>query len=204
MNKLTLIGDIHGAVESRYLPILNTLGGPSIQVGDIGVGFPHVHLPKLPEIHKFIRGNHDNPEISKKHPNYLGDFGYIAEWDLFYVSGASTPLWAMDNFTPGFDWWPEEQLNLQEFNAAYDLYVEKKPRIMITHDTADIASIRILTKQGKQKTDNSSTGGALQAMFDAHKPSFWFFGHYHFPCEFKIHNTYFRCLGIHEDVEIDI
>lgn len=199
--ELTLIGDLHGNTQIyKYID----LSIPSIQLGDIGIGFPKVSLPTLPKEHRFIRGNHDNPEICKTHPNYLGDFGYIEEWDLFYVSGAATPMWAMSKFTPGFDWWPEEQLSLPVANEAYKLYVESKPRIVLSHAAPQSAKIAIMSKQGYVPNEVSHTETLLQNMFEEHQPSQWFFGHHHFPCHFKIKKTYFRCLGIIEDITIDV
>jgi hypothetical protein len=41
----------------------------------------------------------------------------------------------------------------------------------------------------------SRTSRALQEMFEAHKPSAWFFGHFHFNREFSFGQTWFRCLA---------
>lgn len=205
--KLTLIGDIHGKFQEYYYPIISRLDKKrSIQVGDMGLGFPstkdEVFTP--PRQHKFIRGNHDNPEVCRKHPNYLGDFGYIEKWDLFYVSGA----WSIDRKyrIEGSTWWSEEELGMKDSNDALKLYMESKPRIMITHDCPEIAKINTLTHIHGENPNNipTRTNQLFQAMFEFHKPSYWFFGHYHVSHLFQIHNTQFRCLGEGEEAEIDL
>jgi len=57
------------------------------------IGRPGVVLPELPPEHKFIRGNHDDPKFCREHPNYLGNFGYLPDDELFFVSGAQTASW---------------------------------------------------------------------------------------------------------------
>jgi hypothetical protein len=52
------------------------------------IGRPGVVLPELPPEHKFLRGNHDDPKLCGKHPNYLGEYGYLPDDELFFVSGA--------------------------------------------------------------------------------------------------------------------
>lgn len=81
-----LIGDVHGKFD-RYGEILTGLPC-SIQLGDMGIGFGLDDLfPKAdPTKHRFLRGNHDNPELCRRHPNYLGDFGF--EFGIFFISGA--------------------------------------------------------------------------------------------------------------------
>ena len=150
-----------------------------------------------------ILSREDHPELCAKHPNYLGDFGYINEWDLFYISGAATPKWAQGNFMWGISWWPEEELGLKACNEALDLYEKSKPRIVVSHDCPNIAGISMMTSMGRT-FDGSSTSSLLQAMFDIHQPSFWFFGHYHKSRRFKIHKTVFRCIEEAETVEIDV
>jgi hypothetical protein len=41
----------------------------------------------------------------------------------------------------------------------------------------------------------SRTSKVLQEMFEAHRPSAWYFGHFHINREFLIGKTTFRCLG---------
>jgi len=86
---LFLIGDIHGRIN-EYLKLLASLPprSNSIALGDIYLGRPGVHLPELPPEHKFLRGNHDDPALCREHPNYLGDYGYLPDDDLFFVNGA--------------------------------------------------------------------------------------------------------------------
>ena len=56
---MLIIGDVHGKIN-EYLQLIKNRKH-SIQLGDFGVGF--VDIPELPINHRFIRGNHDNPEL---------------------------------------------------------------------------------------------------------------------------------------------
>src|SRR5437868_566145 len=102
--KLHLIGGVHGKVH-EYTNIIHTLpmGDKSVQLGDMGVGFPDAILFSLPHDHKWFRGNHDDPTISRMHPNYLGDYGYDSETKIFWMAGAYSIdyQWRVE----GLSWW---------------------------------------------------------------------------------------------------
>ena len=212
---MILVGDIHGQFDRfrRELKRLKKLypAETVIQVGDLGVGFPKSQSEKLPKQCKFIRGNHDNPEICRAHPNYLGDYGVteIDEHKIFYVSGA----WSIDRplRIDGVSWWPEEELTIAELNSALDLYIETKPDIMITHDGPNQATQWVLTTLALKKYGNytsqpvipTRTGQALSAMFDMHQPKLWFFGHWHYSWMKNINGTRFICLNEFDTRRID-
>lgn len=86
---MRFIGDVHGKFDG-YLRALPE-EGYSMQVGDLGLGFPR-GPQGLPQSvcgrHLFIRGNHDNPDCCRRSPNYAGDWGTLFNDDLFFVSGA--------------------------------------------------------------------------------------------------------------------
>jgi hypothetical protein len=202
--KLALIGDVHGMFTEYYLPVLNQLGEtPSIQIGDMGVGMFGLVLPEVPKQHKFIRGNHDSPEKCRAHPNYLGEFGYIEEWDLFYIGGA----FSVDGYlrTWGIDWWDEEELGMKDANAALALYEEKKPRIVVSHDCPEGAKLSLFSRRRPNYLNiPTRTNQLLQAMFELWQPSFWYFGHHHISQKFQVKNTQFKCLGEVEVIQVDI
>ena len=69
---LRLIGDIHG-LHTSYRTLLQDWDGPSVQIGDYGLGFSGCEevddyvlgwQSRNPQ-HRFIRGNHDNPATCK-------------------------------------------------------------------------------------------------------------------------------------------
>ena len=72
-------GDLHGKLDvfRREMKKQHELhpNDTHVAVGDIGLGFPKSQSSVFPKHCKFIRGNHDSPEVSRSHPNYLGDFG---------------------------------------------------------------------------------------------------------------------------------
>ncbi len=198
--QIFLVGDIHGRVD-KYLKLLESLppGSRSVALGDLYLGRPKVHLPTLPVGHKFLRGNHDAPDLCKQHPGYLGNYGYVRGDDMFFVSGAQTTSWRV--LGNSRYWYRDEELSPEELQAALALYEEMKPSIVISHEAPIDAAREILKGlagsyfAAKAETLSSRTCVALQKMFEAHRPERWFVGHYHINREFALDGTMFRCLA---------
>jgi Icc-related predicted phosphoesterase len=170
------------------------------------LGRPGVHLPELPPEHKFIRGNHDDPKLCREHPNYLGDFGYLPDDELFFVSGAQTASWRVLGNSKY--WYADEELSNSDLNEAIAMYKETRPKLVISH-AAPSESAREILKDlngsyflNKHGDVESRTSKALQEMFEAHQPSAWHFGHVHINREFLIRETKFRCLAEMAEFEV--
>ena len=174
---IRFIGDIHGALM-LYRTLIANFDGMTIQVGDFGLGFGKDR--SLPTIkgndNWFIRGNHDNPEVCQQHPNYLGDFGYMEDQELFWAGGAESI--DQELRTEGVDWWRNEQLTYAQFNEAIQLYEDKKPKIVVTHDCPIDVKTGLIRPMYKND-EWSATQQALQMMFQIYAPDLWVFGHYH-------------------------
>lgn len=196
--QITLIGDVHGQFD-RYNFIIQHCEN-SIQVGDYGAGF--VELPKLSKNHRFIRGNHDNPEICRNHPNCIKD-GTI-EGKIMYIGGGLSIDQAYR--TPFVDWWPDEELSYEELQNLIDLYKDVKPEIMITHEcpTQIAQQLFVWMQPGRPNVFNSRTANALAEMWTNHQPLLWCFGHHHSSRRERIGRTEFICLDCHETIELDI
>jgi hypothetical protein len=126
---MRFIGDVHACFK-EYVTIAEASPTGSIQVGDFGVGFGQV--PNMNPKHRFIRGNHDNPEDCKLLPNWIAD-GTLED-DIFYCGGARS---IDQSFRcEGVDWWRDEELSIGEYYEMYDQFVLKghKPKIIVTHD----------------------------------------------------------------------
>lgn len=210
--KIRFIGDVHGKY-ARYKSIIKTCNN-SIQVGDMGVGFKRMHVredgnPYFPNPphrlmkagnHRFIRGNHDNPEVCKRHSQYISDGTYEHENGIMYVGGAAS----IDaNFrVEGYSWWPDEELSVVEFNKIITDYCDIKPNIMITHECPN--SILSTIFQGKQIFKESArTRQAFDTMFQYHRPKLWIFGHWHTSACMNILGTLFICLNELEYIDIE-
>lgn len=197
---ITLIGDVHGKI-SGYLDVINSIpfDARTIQLGDMALGFKGVALPVLPANHKWIRGNHDDPAKCRAHPNYLGDYGFLKEDGLFYLAGAFSIDRAFR--VSGYSWWPDEEQSWEELQKAIDLYMEVKPRYVISHDAPSEAGYNLLTRAAigfrpeKLSSPRSRTAEALQVMFDAFQPKEWVFGHYHIDKSFLWRGTKFTCVN---------
>jgi hypothetical protein len=202
---MTFIGDCHGQF-ARYLRIINSLpaGEPSVQVGDMGIGFginlyivgegfQGAELPELPSQHKFIRGNHDKPEDCRRHPNYLGEFGYIMGKDLFYAGGG----YSVDRAyrVEGVDWWRDEQLTSAQMDEAFFLYQQIEPAVMVSHEAPDslLQAAPWVTGPGKIR---SATSTFLDHLWRSWHPTTWIFGHHHKEVDVKLEGT--RFIGLPE------
>ena len=168
---MRFIGDIHGDFDA-YLNIIETADA-SVQCGDFGIGFGEV-APLVGMNHRFIRGNHDNPDMCKTMSNWIPD-GTI-EGHVMYCGGA----WSIDQEwrTPGVSWWYNEELNDEEFFKVACDYLQALPKIMVTHDLPQGINDIIMPLGRKQYLVNR-TNHWLREMFDKHKPTLWIVGHHH-------------------------
>lgn len=204
-----LIGDVHGLFD-RYKKTVKKLDGSSIQLGDMGVGFPlrssrrddtnvRKTTPSFDYMaagpHRFGRGNHDDPAFCKKHKYFIPDGTVEDDW--MWVGGAFSIDWMYR--TEGVTWWHDEELSTREADNVLTTYLEAKPRIMLTHDCP--ASV-IQYIHSHHMFDNSFTQRYLQNMFEQHQPDYWFFGHHHKSWQMTMDKTKFRCLNELEVCEI--
>ena len=216
-----VISDVHGFLDERaslfgrsrnYLSLIKDVSY-SVQLGDFGI------IPFIPadgrvstnvmegvdaERHKIILGNHDKYDIVL--PHYLGDFGKHAiplregTFDFFYMRGAYSidKAWR----TIGISWWPQEELDWQQGNAAVQAYVEMKPRTVFTHECPE----EIIYLMGKIPVGSfhpSRTHQYLQAMVEQHRPELWIFGHHHVNWVGEYKGTVFMCLAELAYVDFD-
>lgn len=193
---MLLIGDCHGKFNQYQALVKNHRD--TIQVGDMGIGFlrwPHGDPYANPPFdfmeagnHSFIRGNHDNPAVCKQQKQWIAD-GTVKD-DMMFVGGAYSidKAWRYE----GFDWWPDEELSMQEFYPIADVYAGIKPRVMITHDCpAEVVGVI----HPRNEIPNSLTQTAFQFMFAEYQPELWIFGHHHTSFRQKINGTQFICLN---------
>ena len=203
---MIIISDVHGQFDLLRRRMkemrLKFPNDTMCQIGDMGIGFPKSQSTDFPKHFKFFRGNHDNPEICRAHPNYLGDFGSFDMDGLnaFFVGGA----WSIDRHLrkEGVSWWEGEELTIPELNQALDEYIAAKPDIMLTHDGPSPATHYILNRFAlqtqawykEQSVIPTRTGQALSEMFRSHKPKLWIFAHWHVNFEKIIDGTKFICM----------
>ncbi len=210
--KLIFIGDVHGKMDQLRLVLDEVLrrGVQVFQVGDMALGFPGVILPSYPANFHFTRGNYDSPDACRSHPNYLGDYGYLPKLKLFYMGGAfsiDAPLRRARMRQGGLtEWWPDEELSLDQVRKALEMYSAKKPEIVVSHDCP--SSIGALLVQETGNTFGpwlpSRTAQALQWMFELHQPKHWVFGHYHIDKTISLDGTVFHCCAELSTYEVEI
>lgn len=200
MKSITLIGDCHGKYRRYHEIIREKERHPyTIQLGDFG--FDYETLKNVdPKNHIFIGGNHDNYDVVSSVPNYIGDFGYMVNFngvDFFYYRGA----YSIDRQyrTIGLNWWANEENNIETFMKARDLYREIKPDVVLTHDCPE-SLISHLLPPGSRVFQNITTW-ALEELLNIHQPKIWRFGHWHQKWRMTIGKTDFRCL---DELEVEI
>ena len=165
----------------------------SLQVGYLGLFSKYHDNLVLDSEHRFFRGNHDNPHMCQKHPNYIGDYGYISEMDMFWLGGG----FSIDREyrTSGVDWWEGEELKYGELMGVLECYGDSKPKIMVSHECPTCIKVEALTNILKIDI-MSRTEACLQSMFEIHQPDIWIFGHHHKWVDRKLDGT--RFVGLEE------
>ena len=189
---MRFIGDVHALWEG-YLPL--TEGVDSVQVGDFGAGFREI--PALNSRARFIRGNHDNPEVCRNHPNWIKD-GTV-ENGIMYIGGA----YSIDRAyrKEGVSWWPDEEIAYGDWDAIIDTVQAAKPRIIVTHDCPESIIPVLFPRAFPIK---SRTQQALDVVFALHKPVLFIFGHWHYDRDKIINGTRFICLNELHYIDVDL
>ena len=201
--KIRFIGDIHGDLEAWKFLINEDNYDCTIQVGDFGAGF--VRVPDEKEIdlkHKFIRGNHDDPQVCKESPRWIPDGTFWPELLMMFVGGA----YSIDKEyrTIGVDWWEDEELSYQELEKMINLYINYKPRVMVTHDFPHSVAEKLFRGMGGYPIKATRTSYALDKMLWEHKPEIHLGGHWHEPKDEIINGTRFICLGINQAMDMTL
>jgi len=218
MSIVRFLGDIHGKYR-RYRTILAQSPYPTIQVGDMGVGFkkwPHGEWQTNPPFdvmvaggHRFIRGNHDNPEVCRQHKQCIQDGS--REGNMMFVGGALSIDRAYRY--PDFSWWEDEELSGAELMDIKRSYARPVPDIMVTHECPEsiagmiVGQMPDLRNGGSMKLDPrfaSRTRVAFEQMFAAYKSKLWVFGHWHVPFDYIHEGTRFICLPECAFIDIDV
>ena len=190
---ITLIGDVHGKYEHYHKIVRQTERHPyTLQIGDFG--FKYDTLKNVDSTrHLILPGNHDHYDTCYNHPHFLGDYGYTSlnRIDFFYYRGA----YSIDRQyrTIGIDWWENEQVNIDQFMKARELYRDIKPEVMITHDCPQDIALQML--EPGQRVYENITSWALQELYNIHQPKLWFFAHWHRSVKIQHGNTQFVCLN---------
>jgi hypothetical protein len=213
---MRFIGDIHGKFEEYR--VIAEGADASIQVGDYGAGYRTENGAKFDDVarvwqwehpkHRFIRGNHDNPEECELMRNWIPD-GTIEVTDagtkIMYIGGA----WSIDRARniPGVSWWEDEECSIYMLECFIDEATKERPDVMITHDCPDSVSTKLFfepPRKGLFPKRNTRTGQGLEALFAAYQPKLWVFGHWHFFAESVINGTQFVCLPELAYMDIDL
>lgn len=198
MQKILVIGDVHGKIDEYYKIIQKYKPEFSIQIGDFGFKKEHEWFLKNVNYfsNKVLFGNHDDYKfLNGKHS--LGNYFYENKFKVMTVRGANS----IDKQyrIEGFSWWSNEELSYQEMNEAIEVYSKNKPKIMLTHDCPQSIREKVFGIY-----DKSITSMGLQSMLELHKPDLWIFGHHHKSIDIVTDGVRFKCLNELEVFELEI
>lgn len=197
------IGDVHGKYGPYKTLLKKFKGKDTIQVGDMGVGFKRIR-PHIDDVvfdqnppydlmvkynSRFIRGNHDNPDVCRNHTQWIPD-GHV-EGDTMFIGGGLSIDASMR--IEGVSWWRDEELSYGEFMEMREKYLDIKPKVMVTHDCPEIVAKELFLGHYKMEYP-SRTGQAFESMWLEHKPDIWIFGHWHVRKDQVLLGTRFICL----------
>lgn len=200
-DKIVLIGDVHAKFD-QYIRLAEH-AEYSVQLGDMG--FSYERLEELdPNKSKFIKGNHDNHNISSRYE--LGRFGSyeLNGVKFFFVSGGYSiddGLRRQGRVLSGEKtWWHQEQLTFVEMEECKKLYLEEKPHILLSHSPCRFiinryTDPRIIKNFGFDKDFSCQTSLFLDHLFSLHKPLCWVAGHIHCSYEERIDGCVFKGLS---------
>lgn len=190
---ITIIGDVHGKYDRYHKIIRNNEDHPyTIQLGDFG--FKYDTLKNVDHTrHIIIGGNHDNYDICHNYLHFCSDYGYMVNFngiDFFYYRGA----YSIDRQyrTVGVDWWEKEQVDIENFMKARELYRSIKPDIVITHDCPEFMVPQYIG--GYSRIYQNITNWALNELYNIHQPKIWIHGHHHTSKTTVYGDTKFVCL----------
>ena len=198
---MRFIGDVHGKFE-KYKKIAESAPA-SIQVGDFGAGFKPI--PDMGPEHRFIRGNHDSPEVCKSHSNWIPD-GHSAG-GIFFVGGA-TSIDAHSR-VEGVEYWRDEELTIQACNDVidtYELQVQQNGafEVIVSHECPENIARIIFKNRLDKMNEGSRTRQMLEAIHGISQPRFWIFGHWHHSIDTVINGTRFICLNELDHIDLDV
>lgn len=138
-------------------------------------------------------------------PHFIGNYGTwkVPDCDeenlaysneIFFVRGA----WSIDQHhrTAGRDWFPCEQLSFQEAKRCYELYVETKPDVVVSHSCPYSVMNHLRLGYSNGKLIATNTNQLLEQMLNAHQPRLWAFGHFHQEFGMQLGETLFICVDM--------
>jgi hypothetical protein len=186
---ITIIGDVHGKYD-KYLDIISK-HDHTIQLGDFGFDYKTL-LNVDADNHIIIPGNHDNYDTMCQYPHFMGDYGFTIFHGLefFFYRGAYSIDWQYRVI--GISWWEDEEVNIEEFMRAKNLYRQIKPDLVITHDCPDFLVPQYI---GNGRVYQNITNWALGELYNIHQPKLWIHGHYHQSKTIMYGKTKFVCLN---------
>jgi hypothetical protein len=165
--------------------------------------------------HRFLRGNHDSPQLCRVHPNYLGEFGLDDATGFFWISGAVSV--DKERRMASEAWWPDEELSDNQWARLVAEYDRLRPDFVISHECPASVNQRMLESvvpqrvtqfsseafgygvaayvAEKRRCAESFTCKQMDSLLRIHRPQRWVFGHYHMAWEANIGGTHFTCLA---------
>lgn len=196
---MLIIGDVHGKIDQYKQIIEKEKAKESVQLGDFGFRAAHDWFLEnmVDGDHKILFGNHDYyPYLHKSH-SVCGTCRYNNNKDIFFVRGASSVDYK--GRLIGCTIFENEEISYSQFEQVLRFYEQVRPTTVITHDCPHFLLSPFFAHS---RCFITKTGQLLDALYNAHQPDMWIFGHHHRSKEIRVEKTVFRCLNELEYIHI--
>lgn len=196
------IGDVHREFEKLKRICRFWQNHTIIGIGDVGLMLGTDDTLVFPSNFRFFRGNHDNPQICRNHPQYMVDYGIMdGDKSTFYVAGGFSV--DANKRVPGVDWWADEQLSREDMEMALQEYSETKPELLVCHEAPYFAHKHLTEKVCEKNPylmryscfDGNATAYLIEEMVKIHKPDEIVCGHWHISLDFVANDVKIRVLN---------
>lgn len=187
MNKIMIVGDVHGEFGELNKLINSKKPDMIIACGDFGYWPNHkcdLTTIKLQgtKLLLWVDGNHEDFWALKdrKSDEIVPGIIYMPRGSTYTLEDGRNILFmggahSIDKIyrTVGIDWFPEETINQSDMMNLPDMKID----IFITH-TCPYELVPIMIKYYSGK-DYEPSNQALSQLWDIYKPDLWYFGHWH-------------------------
>ena len=225
--RVLILGDIHGkfkSADAHYEAIIQAHKEPDLMivVGDMGF-WPQTSKPWTRTFNHpcvFVDGNHEDHWTLRAMTRGDADWGIVGgpskgwkdmmdSWEymprgtirdgILYIGGARSIN--TRHAIRGVNWFPEENISHEEQQFIYDEIVSYGPdniHTMITHDAPAVFDVSEgCTQTGREIVDGNRK--FLDSVRQMVRPTYWFFGHYHYKLKGNVAGTKFRCIDMVRD-----
>lgn len=216
--KVVYVGDLHGQVEYLDDMVRTQHCDELVVAGDFGIGFDNkldskfiqlaqeIANEELPTKRvKFIRGNHDNPNVLKDWNRMVGpglgiEFipDFHIDYETLFVGGGRS--WDQQYREPGRNWWADEEISQEAWDEFFgklksDTLLSYGITRVVSHDVPHTCGQYLQGLSHKPFEVCRTTRNLTTLSNFLPNVTSWIHGHYHVHRNYKVGNTLFHSLA---------